>query len=150
MHMEEFFSPLVIGLEIAVAQGPGRRKAIVMLNLLKIPLPQPEMGSPIHLRGPTHKVMATGLEGFALAIEPGVLRNIATLLENLRGIPIFRLPRQPVPPLQNQHLQTRASQLAGQGATSSTTADDQHIHMLVNGNGELIGAGKRGNHGNVD
>ena len=113
MHMEEFFSPLVIGLEIAVAQGPGRRNAIVMLNLLKIPLSQPEMGSPIHLRGPAHKVMATGLEGFALAIEPGVLRNIATLLENLRGIPVFRLPRQPVSPLQDQHLQPGSSQLAG-------------------------------------
>ena len=150
MHMEEFFCPLVIGLEIAVAQGPGWRDAIVMLNFLKIALSQAKMGSPIHLRSATHKVMATGLEGFTLAIEPGVLRNIATLLENLRGIPVFRLPWQPVAPLQDQHLQTGSCQLAGQGATTSTTADDQHINMLINGNGELIGAGENSNHGKID
>jgi hypothetical protein len=150
VHREELFGPLVIGLKIAITKRPSRRNTIMMLYLLKIPLSEAEVGRSIHLRSATHKVMATGLEGFTLAVEPGVLRNIATLLENLRGIPVFRLPWQPVAPLQDQHLETSSCQLAGQGTTTGTTADNQHIHVLVNGNGELIGARGNGKHGNVD
>ncbi|MCG3772866.1 MAG: hypothetical protein JW384_04090 [Nitrosomonadaceae bacterium] len=93
MNVEKFFGPLVIGLKIAIAEGPGRRNAVVVLYLLKVPLAQTEMGRSIHFGSSTHEVVAPWLKGLALAIEPSVLRDVAIFLKHLSGIPVLRLPR---------------------------------------------------------
>jgi hypothetical protein len=91
MHVVQLLGLLIPGLEIAVAQRPGGRNAIAVGELLEIALAQAEMVGAIHLGGPTHEVMAAGLEGLAVAVEPGVLGEVAALLEHLLRIPVLGL-----------------------------------------------------------
>jgi hypothetical protein len=69
-HAREYIASacLIPGLEIAVAQRPGRRHAVDGARASsKSRWPQAEVMGAIHLGGTTHEVMASGLERLALA-----------------------------------------------------------------------------------
>ena len=129
MHVVHLFSPLVIGLEIAVTQGPGWRNAVEVMKLLKILLPQPEVGRAVHLGGPTDEVMAAWLKRLAVLVVPHILGDVAPLLEDLLRIPVLGFLREPVATLQHQNLQAAGGQVARQGAAAGTAADDHHIKV---------------------
>jgi hypothetical protein len=129
MDVIHLLGPLVKGLKIAIAQGPGRGDAIEVDKLLKILLAEPEVGSAIHLGGPTYKVVTARLKRLVVFIEPGVFGDIAALLEHFFRIPILGFLGQPIPPFQHQNLETRSGQVAGQGAPTGTTAHNHNVKM---------------------
>ena len=104
MHVVHLFRPLVIGLEVAVTQGPGWRNAVEVMKLLKILLPQAEVGRAIHLGGPTDEVMAAGLKRLAVLVVPHILGDVPPLLEDLLRVPVLGFLREPVATLQHQNL----------------------------------------------
>jgi hypothetical protein len=107
MDVIHLLCPLVKGLKIAIAQGPGRRNAIKMDELFEILLTKPKVGSAIHLGGPTDKIVTTRLKRLVVFIEPGVFGDIAALLEHFFRIPILGFLGQPIPPFQHQNLEAR-------------------------------------------
>ena len=129
MHVIHRLGLLIPGLEVAVAQRPGRRDTVVMFKRLKIALAQAEVMSAVHLGGATNEVMAARLERVALAVVPNIAREITALLEHLLRIPVLRFLRQPVAPFQDEDAQPRGGQHPRQGATAGAAADDQQIEV---------------------
>ena len=137
VHVIHLLGLLIPGLEVRITQRPGRRAAVEVGEFLEVLLAQTEVGGAVHLGGAADEVMATGLEGLAVFVEPGILRDVAVLLEHRVGIPVLRFLGQPVAPLQHQHLQTCGSQMAGQGAATGPTADDHHVEVGAVGHLQL-------------
>ena len=77
--------------------------------------------------------MAPRLECFAVFVFPEVGRDITPLLKNRLRLPVLRFAWQPIAPLQHHHLAACFSEATGQGATTGTTADDQHFNVLIHG-----------------
>ena len=113
-----------------------------MRQLLKILLSEPEVRGAIHFRGAAHEVVATRLKGLAMLIKPGVLRDVATLLEHLFSVPVLGFLGQPIAPFEHEHLQPAGTQMAGQGAPTGTTTDDHHIKVGSIGHIQLLGLGQ--------
>jgi hypothetical protein len=130
MDVIHLLGPLVKGLKIAIAQGPSRRDAIEVNELLKILLTKPKVGSTVHLGGTTYKVMTARLKGFVVLIKPGIFGDIPALLEHLFRIPILGFLGQPISALQHQNLEARSGQVAGQGAPTGATADNHNVKMV--------------------
>ena len=72
----------VPGLEVVVAQGPRRRDPVDVLQLAEVLRPQPVQGGPVELRGAAHVVVDLRLEGLAVGVVPGVLRDVLALDEH--------------------------------------------------------------------
>src|ERR1043166_2662930 len=96
VHLVHLFGLGVIGLHVFVADGPGGRDAVVVLNLAEVFLAQAVERRAIHLGGAADEVMETGLEGFPRLVVPGFLGNVAVLDENLFHVPILLFTFQPV------------------------------------------------------
>src|SRR5262245_45748008 len=92
----------VIRLEIVIADRPGRRDAILFAKLTEVFTAQPIERSAIHLGGAPDKVVNLWLEWSALAVEPGVGRDISVVDKHRFGIPVQCLAFQPVTALENQ------------------------------------------------
>src|SRR5215471_6930789 len=75
-------------LHVVVADGPGRRNPVVFAQLPEILLAQTVQGSTVHFGGATDKVMDLWLEGFPVAVVPGIRRNIPVVDEDGFGIPV--------------------------------------------------------------
>jgi hypothetical protein len=87
------------------------------------------VSGPIHLGGPTYKVVTARLKRLVVFIEPGVFRDVAALLEHFFRIPILGFLGQPIPAFQHQDLETRGGQVASQGAPTGTTAHNHNVKM---------------------
>ena len=67
-------------------------------------------------------------------------------MEHLFRIPVLGLLGQPVAALQHKHLQATRSEMAGQGATTGSTANDHHIEVGAIGHLQLLRIGQGGTH----
>src|SRR5215471_4004137 len=96
----------VVGLHLVVADGPGRRDAIVMTQFTEVLLALAIQRRTVELGRAANAVVHLRLEGFAVFIVPGIRRDIAVLLEDGYSIPVLRLARKPVTALKQQDLFT--------------------------------------------
>src|SRR5580698_4236284 len=103
VHLVQPLGPGVPGLEIVVAQRPGGRHAVRMLDLAEVPWAQPVQRSPVQLGGAADVVMHLRLERLAVSVEPRFRRHVPAVYENRAGIPVIGLAWQEVAPLQQQY-----------------------------------------------
>src|SRR5215475_14858966 len=83
VHLVHLLGLGVVGLYVFVADGPGRRDAVVMLELAEVFLAQTVERRAIHLGGAADEVVDTGLERLPHPVVPGFLKNVAVLNEYL-------------------------------------------------------------------
>ena len=102
MHLVQLLGLGVVGLQHVVVDGPRRGDAAVVLELTEVALAQAVQRGAVELRRAAHEVVDLGLEGLALAVEPGVLGDVAVVDEDRLGVPVLGLPWQPVAALQEQ------------------------------------------------
>src|SRR4029453_18961698 len=96
VHLVHLLGPGVIGLHVFVGNGPGRRDAVVVLELAEVLLAQTVERRTIHLSGATDKVVDAGLEGVTVFVMPDITGNIAVLDEHLFGTPVLGFASEPV------------------------------------------------------
>ena len=77
--------------------------------------------------------MAPRLKRLAVFVFPEISGDVTPLLKDRLRLPVLRFARQPITPLQHHHLAAGFSEATGQGATTGTTADDQHFNVLIHG-----------------
>ena len=123
----------VIRLQVLIVDRPRWRDAIVVADLLEVPLPQAIERGAEHLAGAADEIVHLRLKRLAVAVVPGVGRDVAVLLENGRRIPVQRLALEPVAALKNQNALPRGRELACQRTAARSAADDDDVEMLVHG-----------------
>src|SRR4029453_6459901 len=107
------FGQGVVGLHVVVADRPGRRDAVVVLQLAEVLPSQPVQRRAVQLGGAADEVVDLRLEGLALGVVPGVGGDVAVVDEHIRGGPVLRLAGQPAAPLQQQDALARGGQVPG-------------------------------------
>ena len=127
VHFVEVLRLGVVGLDLVVADRPGRRDAVVVLELLEVLLPQAVERGAVELRRAAHEVVDLRLERLALVVVPGVLRDVAVVDEHVLGKPVLRLAREPVAALQQQDPLARRRQVPCERAAAGTGSDDDHV-----------------------
>ena len=127
VHLVELLGLGVVGLHVVVADRPGGREAVVVLQLAEVLTAQPVQRRPVQLGGAAHEVVDLGLERLALVVVPRVGGDVAVVDEHIGGGPVLRLAGQPVAPLQQQDALARRGQVAGQGAAAGAGPDDDDV-----------------------
>ena len=133
VHLVELLGLAVPGLEVVIAERPGRRQAVQVVDSAEVFGPQAVQGGPVELGGPAHEVVDLGLERVAGAVVPGVGRDVLAVDEHGVGAPVVHLPGQEVSPLEQQDPLARGGQGVGQGAAPGAGADDDDVVMLGHG-----------------
>ena len=70
VHLVELLRLGVVRLHDVVADRPGRRDAVVVLDLTEVALAQPVEGRSVELGRPADEVVDLGLKRLAVAVEP--------------------------------------------------------------------------------
>src|SRR5262245_8601923 len=133
MNLIHLFGPRIIRLHFLVADGPGRRDAIVMFELAEVLLAKAVERRAVHLRGAANEVMNTRLERFPRLVIPGFFGNIAILKEDLFDVPVLLLALQPVAAFEYEDTLARRRQMARQRSTACTATDDNDIIFFRHG-----------------
>src|SRR3954469_24160346 len=81
----------------------------------------------VELRLAADVVVDPGLEGLAALVVPGIRRHVAVLDEDLFGVPVLDLARQPVATLEDQDPLARRREMTGERPTACAAADDNHV-----------------------
>ena len=127
VHLVQPLGLGVVGLHLLVADRPGGRDPVVMLDLAEVLGPEAVQGRTVQLGGAADEVVHLRLEALAVVAVPGVGRDVAAVDEHVVGIPVLRLAGEPVAALQQQDALAGGRQLAGQRATARAGTDDDHV-----------------------
>src|SRR3984893_6538992 len=92
MHLIHLLGLGIVRLHLVVADGPGRRDAVVVLEFTEILFAQAVERRAVHLGCAAHEVVDAGLKGLAVLVTPRVAGDVAVLDENLFGAPFFVFP----------------------------------------------------------
>src|SRR6266850_6089386 len=130
-HLVHLLGLGVVGLHVLVVDGPGRRNAIVMLELAEVLLAQAVERRAIHLGGAAYEVMETGLEGLSRVVVPGFLGDVAVLDEHLFHVPILLFTFQPVAAFEYQDALARRRQVPSQRPAARAAANDDDVVFRV-------------------
>ena len=101
-----------------------------MPELAEVLLAQAVERRAVELRRATDEVVDLRLERLAIAVQPGVRRDVAILDEDLAGVPVLRLARQPVAAFEQQDPLARGREMRGQRAAAGAGADDDDVVVL--------------------
>ena len=91
VHLVHLLGLGVVGLHVFVADGPGRRDAIVVLELAEVFLAQAVERRAKHLGGAADEVVETGLKRLPHLVVPGFLGNVAVFNKHLFDVPVLLL-----------------------------------------------------------
>ena len=127
MNLIELLGLAVIGLHLVVAEGPGRRDAVVVPHLAEILLAQAIERRAEHFRRAADEIVNLRLEPLAVGQEPGVRRNVAIGAEDVLDAPVARLARQPIAALKDQDFLARRRQAMGERAAAGAAANDDDV-----------------------
>ena len=120
----------VIGRQIPVRQGPGRRDAVGMPRFAKIPLTQPQQHRAVHLRVAADPVMDAGVERLAVLVVPGLSCLVSVLGKDCFGVPIFPFTRQVATAFQDQDALPRRGEAMRECAAAGAASDDDDVVMF--------------------
>src|SRR4029450_3574412 len=99
-----------------------------MAQLTEVLLPEAVERGAVELRRAADEVVHLGLERLrCLAVEPGVLRDVAVVDEHVPDGPVVRLALEPVPGLQQENALARGSETPHEGASARAAADDDDV-----------------------
>ena len=127
VHLVELLGLRVVGLHLLVGDRPGGGDPAVVPELAEVLFAQTVQRRAVELRRAADAVVHLRLEGLAVAVVPGVRRDVAVLDEHVRGGPVLRLARQPVAALEQQDPLARGSQMPRERAAARAAADDDHV-----------------------
>ncbi len=102
VHLVHLFGLQVVRLHLVVADGPGRRDPVVVLQLAEVLAPQPVERRAVHLRGAANEVVHLRLKRLAALILPRLRRDVAVPHEHVFREPVLRLSAQPVAAFQQR------------------------------------------------
>ena len=89
VHLVQPLRLRVPGLEVVVAQRPGRRDAVGVLELTEVLRAQPVERGAVQLRRPADEVVDLRLERLAVGVVPGVGRDVLAVEEHRLGVPVL-------------------------------------------------------------
>ena len=118
-------------LELIVTDGPGRRKAVFVLEFAEVALAQAEQGGAVDFRVAADIVVQAGVERLAGAAEPGLLRLIGAVDEDGLGVPVGAGARQVVAALEHQDALAGRGEIVGEGGATGPAADDDDVVMVI-------------------
>jgi len=118
-------------LEVVVAQRPGGREPVGMLDFAEVLRPQPVQRRAVQLGGPADEVVDLGLERLTVAVEPGVLGDVPALHEHRLRVPVVHLTREEVAAFEQQYPLARWRQRVSERASASAAADNDHVIVLT-------------------
>src|SRR3954452_3952004 len=81
----------------------------------------------VELRLAADVVVDPGLECLAALVVPGIRRHVPVLDEDLFGVPVLDLARQPVATLEDQDPLARRREVTGERPAACAAADDDHV-----------------------
>ena len=121
----------VVRLELVVRDRPRRRDSVVVAQLAEVLAPEPVQRRTVELRLAADVVVDARLEGLALLVVPRLLRDVAVLDEDLVGVPVLDLARQPVAALEDEDPLARRREVARQRPAAGAAADDDDVVVGV-------------------
>ena len=132
VHLVHRLGGGVIRLHVRIRDGPGRRQAVVVMNVAEVLLAHPVERGAVQLGGAADEVMHLRLEErLALHVVPAVGRDVAALDEHVLGRPVGRLAGQPVAALEQQDALARRGEVAGEGAAACPGTDHDDVVVLT-------------------
>src|SRR5215472_5704905 len=102
-----------------------------MLELAEILATQTVERGTVHLRRAADGVVDARLERVVTVVVAVLARHVPVVDENGLAVPVQGLAWQPIAPLEDQDPLTRWGQVAGQGPSPRTAADDDDIVPAV-------------------
>ena len=127
VHLVELLRLRVVGLHLVVGDGPGRRDAILVLDLAEVLGAQAVERRAEHLGRAADEVVHLRGELLVLGVVPGVLRLVAAVDKDVLGPPVLRLASQEVPSLQQQDLLAGAGEPVDERPSPGPAADHDHV-----------------------
>jgi hypothetical protein len=142
VHEVELLGLAVVGLELVVADRPGRGDAAVVADLAEVALAQAEQDRAVELRVTADEVLLVGPEGVAVAVDPLLAAEVALLEEDLGAVPVLRLAGQVSAALQQKDALAGRREPVRERAAARPGADDDYVVVLA-----LGGSFRRGRSG---
>src|SRR5215212_10301296 len=117
----------VVGLELVIANRPGRRDAVLALEDPEVLAPEARQGSAVDLGAAPDDVIDRRPKRLAAPIDEWIGGAVALRDEELPRAPVLGLPRQVVAPLDDEDLRAAVAQRVGKRAAAHPTADDDDV-----------------------
>ena len=130
VHLVQPLGLGVPGLEVVVAQRPGRRQAVGVLELAEVLGPQPVQRGAVQLGGTADEIVHLRLERLAGRVEPGLRRDVPAVHEHRAGTPVLHLALQEVAALKQQDPLAGRGQGVRERAPAGAAADDDDVIVV--------------------
>ena len=127
VHVVELLRERVVRLQLLVGDRPGRRDAVVVLQLAEVLLAEPVQRRAVHFRCTTDEVMDSGLERLTLGVVPGVGRDVAVVDEHRLRDPVLELAREPVAALEQEDALAGRSKVTSERPAARPGSDDDDV-----------------------
>jgi len=121
----------VIGFQIFIIDGPGRRHTPVVAQLAKIFFPQSKKGSAVELRISTNVVVRVRVKGLPGLVLPYFFRLVFPFDIDSPRIPVALLTRDVVASFQKQDSLARRSKGISERAPAGARADDDDVELIL-------------------
>ena len=130
VHLVQPLRLRVPGLELVVAERPGRRDPVDVFDLTEVLRPQPVQRGAVELGRPTDEVVDLGLERRAVGVVPRIRRDVLAVDEHGLGVPVLRLPREEVAAFEQQDPLPRPGEGVGERPSAGPRPDDDDVVVL--------------------
>jgi hypothetical protein len=127
VHTEQPLGLGVVGLELVVADRPGRRDAVLAFEHPEVLAPEARQGGAVDLGAATDDVVDRRMKGFAAPVEERIGGAISLGHEELPRAPVLGLTRQVVAALDDEDLRAAIAERVGERAAAHATADDGDV-----------------------
>src|SRR5208283_1945219 len=131
MHLVEILGLRVVGLEIAVGDGPCWRDPATMVNFAEVALAQAKQRRPVKLGVAAHVVVGVRMKVVTVLVEPRLFGVVVGVdIYNL-GVPVGLFALNIVAALQDEDALARRREMIRQGASAGACADDDYVVAVV-------------------
>ncbi len=139
MHVKDGFCFAVVRLNVSVAKRPCRRNTFFMLEHAEVFFAEANHATAVELGTAANVVVNVGTERFALAVQPAVVGGVLLLVEYGPDAPVVGFTRDPVTPLEHQHVNPVFGQAAGNRPTADSAADYDNVGISLHDDFEVCG-----------
>src|SRR5215813_3377784 len=131
--MIEALGSEVVGLQLVVGDGPGRRYAAPVLDLAEVLAAQAEERGAVELGVAADEVVRVRMERPALRVQPDFLRVVAGLEIDLPRVPVLPLARHEAAALEHENALACRRERVEQRAPAGPRPDDDHVVRRCHG-----------------
>ena len=120
----------VPGLELGVADRPGRGDAVDVLDLAEVLRAQPVQRRAVHLGGAADEIVHLRLERGAVTVVPGIGRDVRPVDEHRPRVPVPQFPGEECAALQQQDPLPGRRERVRQRAAARAGPDHDDVEVL--------------------